>query len=89
MDEKGFQETTPADIRAMIEWLRDRGGAGEGFDVVIEGETPSGDAARASEIVTPWADAGCTWWLDARWHHESQDRMREVRERLEAGPPKL
>jgi len=91
MDEKGFRETKPEDIRSMIDWLRNRGGGGEGFDVVMEGETPADDPAKARDIVAPWAEAGCTWWLDARWAmpHEAPERMREVRERLQAGPPGL
>lgn len=89
--DEGFRETTPDDIRAMIEWLDANGGRRPGFDVVMEGETPPDDAARATEIVTPWADAGCTWWLDARWESPSYgpDRERQVNERLEAGPPRI
>lgn len=91
MDEKGFRKMTPGDITAMLEWLRERGGAGPAFDVVMEGETPADDASKATEIVAPWAEAGCTWWLDARWEmpHDAADRIRQVRERLDAGPPRL
>jgi hypothetical protein len=91
MDDTGFRETTPADIGAMLDWLRERGGAQAGFDLVMEGETPAGDPARAREIVAPWAAAGCTWWLETRWEmpHESTDRMQQVHERLAAGPPRL
>jgi hypothetical protein len=90
MDERGFRETTPPDVTAMLRWLREHGGLRPGFDVVIEGETPA-DATKAGAIVAPWAAAGCTWWLDARWEmpHHSAERMRQVRERLEAGPPRL
>ena len=75
----------------MLAWLRERGGAAPGFDVVMEGETPADDPSSSAEIVAPWAEAGCTWWLDARWQmpHEAPDRMRAVRERLAAGPPTL
>ena len=89
MRDGDFAETTPDDIRAMTAWLAERGGMGEGFDVVMEGETPHDDAARARDIVAPWAEAGCTWWLDARWAmpHDASERMAQVRERLAAGPP--
>ncbi|MDA1004793.1 MAG: LLM class flavin-dependent oxidoreductase [Chloroflexi bacterium] len=90
MRDGAYAETTPDDIRAMRAWLAERGGMGEGFDVIMEGETPADDVARARDIVAPWAEAGCTWWLDSRWTmpHEAPQRMAEVRERLAAGPPK-
>jgi hypothetical protein len=57
--------------------------------MVAEGETPAGDPAAAAAQITPWAEAGCTWWLETRWEmpHDSAVRMREVHERLAAGPP--
>ena len=89
MDESGFRATTPDDVRAMLRWLDEHGGVRPGFDVVMEGETPADDPAGAGAVVAPWAEAGCTWWLEARWEmpHDSAERMRQVRERLEAGPP--
>jgi len=90
MDSAGtFRRTTPEDIRAMRRWLEEHGSMQGSFDIVTEGETPGDDADRAAAIVSPWADAGCTWWLEVRWQlpHESDERMREVRQRLAAGPP--
>jgi alkanesulfonate monooxygenase SsuD/methylene tetrahydromethanopterin reductase-like flavin-dependent oxidoreductase (luciferase family) len=91
MEDGTFAETKPEHVRAMLEWLRERGGAGEGFEVIMEGETPADDPERARAIVAPWAEAGCTWWLDARWAmpHESAERMQQVNERLAAGPPRV
>lgn len=57
---------------------------------------PGGDANEqlelavlAEELVAPWADAGCTWWLETNWEmpHHSGERMAQVRTRLLAGPP--
>ena len=89
MDERGFRACTPDDIRATRAWLEEQGGVQPGFDIVTEGETPADDRAAAGSIMIPWAEAGCTWWLETRWEmpHDSAERMREVRERLEAGPP--
>src|SRR5690606_16862168 len=89
MGEDGFRETAPDDIRAMLAWLRERGGAGPGFDVVMEGETPADDPAAAASTVAPWVEAGCTWWPEARWMVEAADRARLVRARIEAGPPRV
>jgi Luciferase-like monooxygenase len=90
MDQRGFRPTTPADISAMLSWLDEHGGVRAGFDVVMEGETPA-DPAQAAAVVTPWVEAGCTWWLDSRWEmpHDSRERMRQVNERLAAGPPRV
>jgi hypothetical protein len=90
MGDSGFRATTADDIGAMLRWLDEHGGVRPGFDVVMEGETPADDAGKASAIVAPWSAAGCTWWLETRWQlpHGTAERMRQVRERLEAGPPR-
>jgi alkanesulfonate monooxygenase SsuD/methylene tetrahydromethanopterin reductase-like flavin-dependent oxidoreductase (luciferase family) len=78
----------PDDARAVRAWLTEHG-AGPGFDIVAEGETPPADPAAAAAQVAPWADAGCTWWLETRWEmpHDSPERMTQIRERIAAGPP--
>jgi alkanesulfonate monooxygenase SsuD/methylene tetrahydromethanopterin reductase-like flavin-dependent oxidoreductase (luciferase family) len=82
------RDPVPDDARAARSWLAGHGAAA-GLDMVAEGETPAGDPAVASALVTPWARAGCTWWLETRWEmpHDSADRMADVRARLAAGPP--
>jgi alkanesulfonate monooxygenase SsuD/methylene tetrahydromethanopterin reductase-like flavin-dependent oxidoreductase (luciferase family) len=79
----------PDDARAVRGWL-DEHGAGPAFDIVADGETPAEDPAAAAALVAPWADAGCTWWLETRWEmpHDSAGRMRQIEERLAAGPPR-
>jgi len=89
MDENGSRETTQADIKPILAWLGERG-VRPGFDVVIEGETPADDAARAAAIVAGWERAGCTWWTETRWSSPEHpaERTRDVYERLQAGPPR-
>jgi hypothetical protein len=80
---------TPATARDVRAWLTDRG-APPDLDVIAQGETPA-DPELAAAAVRPWADAGCTWWLETRWempHHGAQ-RMQQVGERIAAGPPAL
>ena len=82
-------EATPADAAAARAWLTEHG-APAGLDVVADGETPAGDHEAAVAAVAPWAEAGCTWWLETRWEmpHDSADRLHQTRERLTAGPPR-
>jgi hypothetical protein len=82
------REPGPDDARAVRQWLTDNG-AGPGFDMVVDGETPAGDPAAAAAVTGAWAEAGCTWWLETRWEmpHDSAERMAEIRARIEAGPP--
>ena len=81
------RDPAPQDVREMRAWLAEHGARSD-LDVVSEGETPAGNPAAATARVTPWAEAGCTWWLETRWEmpHHSPDRMSEIRQRLAAGP---
>lgn len=81
----------PDHVRDMLRWLRDRGGAGEGFDFVVEGETEPDNDTQTRERLAPLAEAGATWWLETRWQmpYSSDERMRQIRERIEAGPPRI
>ncbi len=78
----------PEELRKLRAWLEQRG-VTEPFDVLAEGETPATDTEQAAAIVRPWRDAGATWWMETRWEmpHESDERMREVEERIAARPP--
>ncbi len=85
----GGREQTPEDVREMRAWLVEHGAATD-LDVISEGETTT-DPAEASDRVAPWAEAGCTWWLETRWEmpHQGPERYEEVRARLTAGPPEV
>jgi alkanesulfonate monooxygenase SsuD/methylene tetrahydromethanopterin reductase-like flavin-dependent oxidoreductase (luciferase family) len=86
----GGRAPGPDDARAVRQWLTGHG-AGPGFDIVADGETPAGDPAAAAAVTRAWAwaEAGCTWWLETRWEmpHDSPERMSDIRARIEAGPP--
>jgi hypothetical protein len=84
----GGRPGTPDDIRELRGWLSEHGAPAD-LDVVAEGETPAHDAGAAAAVVSPWAAAGCTWWLETRWDlpPDREEGMRVVRDRLAAGPP--
>jgi len=83
------REHAPSDAREVRTWLTDHGASSE-LDMISEGETPADDHAAAAAVVTPWAAAGCTWWLETRWQmfDDAEERKHQlIRERLIAGPP--
>ena len=89
-DTPGPGQGAPKDIAAMVEWL-DANGRRPGFDVIWEGQTPADNPEQATDIVRPWADAGATWWLEARWMPFEGDKNPEtaLRDRIAAGPPSV
>jgi alkanesulfonate monooxygenase SsuD/methylene tetrahydromethanopterin reductase-like flavin-dependent oxidoreductase (luciferase family) len=85
----GGRTGTPDDLRELLSWLAGRGARAD-LDVVVDGETPAGDPTAATAAVTPWAEAGATWWLETRWSLSSSGDAghQAVLERLAAGPPR-
>ena len=79
------QVTEPAGLAEIAATVRARLEPRDGpFEIVAQGSTPP-DADRAADIVTPWAEAGATWWLDAHWEGATVDSLRR---RIAAGPPR-
>jgi hypothetical protein len=87
-DDGNFRQMQPADATDIRAWIEERR-PGSAIDIIAEGESPP-DSDEAAAIVKPWADAGATWWLDARWAiPEGTDPNTVVNERLAAGPPRI
>jgi alkanesulfonate monooxygenase SsuD/methylene tetrahydromethanopterin reductase-like flavin-dependent oxidoreductase (luciferase family) len=76
---------TPDDLRAMVAFVRERRGSLDGFDVVMDGNTPPDQRAAAVDAAERWREAGATWWIEQNWDDWSPDL---VRRRIAAGPPK-
>lgn len=81
------QDITPDHIRAMASYVAERRALATPFDIVMEGETPGDDPARAAAIVRPFAEAGATWWNETRW--SAMDDIELVRTRIRQGPPRI
>lgn len=79
-------DITPDDIRAMKAYIEQHRTLSTPFDIISEGQTPGEDPARAAELVRPYARAGSTWWMEARWQARTID---EIRLRISQGPPKI
>ena len=89
MEKKGGRlkrrTTTPDDIREMHAFVDERRTLTTPFDIVMEGETPGDDLEKAASIVQPWAEAGATWWIEAKWGAQDDP----VRARIQQGPPRF
>lgn len=81
-------EPTPEAAAAVRSWMVEHG-AGSA-DLVGEGETPADDPLAAAAAVLPWAEAGCTWWIESRWSTAAGQgvRVAEATARIAAGPPR-
>jgi hypothetical protein len=89
-DDRQWRDTTPGDIRAIGDFVASNRSEPTPFDIVMEGETPGDDPARAGAIVRQWADAGATWWIETRWEvPRDVEGLKIVRERILQGPPRL
>ena len=83
---------TPVSLRELvghITTLRAADGQSmEGYDVIVEGDS-HGEFGTVRPPVEQWADAGATWWVESWWDlPDSPEGRRELRRRLELGPPR-
>jgi alkanesulfonate monooxygenase SsuD/methylene tetrahydromethanopterin reductase-like flavin-dependent oxidoreductase (luciferase family) len=81
-----MRAATPDEIGQMRLWIDQHRTETTPFDIVVEGTTPGDDPAQAADIVRPYAEAGTTWWLEARWNDPDQEH---VLARLRQGPPSI
>jgi alkanesulfonate monooxygenase SsuD/methylene tetrahydromethanopterin reductase-like flavin-dependent oxidoreductase (luciferase family) len=80
-------EVTPADVRAMADYVRERRSEPGPFEIVVEGRTPGDDPAAAATVVRPFAEAGATWWIEAMW--TAPNEPADIRARVTQGPPRI
>lgn len=78
------------DLRETATMIKELRGTLDGFDLVLEGETPGDDRAKAIAQLRPYAEAGLTWWLENVWMtpHE-KGGVEGIRQRIRQGPPKF
>jgi hypothetical protein len=91
LDENGKgRPATPDDIRAMRVYVEEHRTETTPFDIVTEGRTPGDNPSEAARIVSGWAEAGVTWWIEAMWDAMDGDEGREaVLRRIQQGPPRI
>ena len=69
------------EIRSFVNANRE---PGVPFDIIVEGQTPLNDPARASQVVTSFKEAGATWWIEALW---DEPDLEVALSRVRHGPP--
>ena len=77
---------TSTEIHDLLAYIKIQQTIPAAFDVVHGGQTLGRDAGEDADSVAPYAEAGVTWWLEARLPWVSS--LAEVRERIRKGPPK-
>jgi alkanesulfonate monooxygenase SsuD/methylene tetrahydromethanopterin reductase-like flavin-dependent oxidoreductase (luciferase family) len=88
-DDKTFVEITPEHIREISAFVAANRTEPTPFDIVMEGETPGDDPAKAAAHVKRWAEAGATWWIESRWEvPRDAEGLKVVLERIRQGPPR-
>ncbi len=86
--ETGARQALPNEIRQIAAYIRENLSSEEPYDIVVDGQTPGADPAHTLEIITPWAEAGATWWIESLWEApRTSEGLLTVRQRIELGPP--
>ncbi|PJI93250.1 LLM class flavin-dependent oxidoreductase [Luteimicrobium subarcticum] len=87
--ERGFEPLAAQDVAALCTDLAQRraavGRTGE-FDVVVQGVTDDADPGASRVRLSALADAGATWWVEARWDPVSATPD-ALLTRVRQGPP--
>ena len=79
----------PEDIREIKSWILENRTLKTPFDIIIEGKTPVKERENWHDTVSPYHEAGATWWIEAMWYVSSKDGDKPLLERIRAGPPIL
>lgn len=79
------ESVSPQAVAEIRDWMVQRRGTVDGFDIVVEGVTEGTDPAAVQAQLEPYRQAGATWWIESRWGDEvTADSLQE---RIAQGPP--
>ena len=84
-DQGQFEDILPEDVREVRAYNDANRTLDTPFDIVVEGKTGGMGPEQIQAKLSPWVEAGATWWIDGYWEATPQ----EVAERLRQGPPKI
>jgi alkanesulfonate monooxygenase SsuD/methylene tetrahydromethanopterin reductase-like flavin-dependent oxidoreductase (luciferase family) len=80
-----FEDLTPADVREMRAFVAANRTLTTPFDIVVEGRTAGFSRQQAQEAVSPWNEAGATWWMEGLASLSDDEAVDRIRQ----GPPRL
>jgi alkanesulfonate monooxygenase SsuD/methylene tetrahydromethanopterin reductase-like flavin-dependent oxidoreductase (luciferase family) len=79
------EDATPADIREIKAYVDANRSLTTPFDIITSGKISGMDHSQQQDKLTPFRDAGATWWIEGLWG-ESEEK---VMERIRLGPPEV
>lgn len=77
----------PEDLSKVVEYVRSIRSDNEPFDVASVGWTTAVNRERNAKKVSPFAEAGMTWWLENLY--PKRDSPEGIRKRIHLGPPSM
>ena len=83
MDADGqFIKLQPQHVRQMKAYIDDNRSATSAFDIIVEGQTLGLGDAQMADLLSPWTEAGATWWIETLFDVSFE----ELTNRLRQGP---
>ncbi len=80
-----FVDVLPEDVREMKAYIGANRTLATPFDIVVDGSTFGMSPKEVADKLTPWVEAGATWWIESRYGVPKD----EVIARIRQGPPRL
>lgn len=80
-----FCDLQPEDIRQMKAYIEANRTLTTPFDIIVEGNTFGLERAQSVDKLSPWIEAGATWWMESM----GQTPQDELLAHLRKGPPHL
>ena len=84
-----------ADLRDLVDFAQEQRQGDAPFDVTMGGFSRGDDPSLDAEVITPYAEAGLTWWIESvtpwryGWQNAGPWPVERMGERIRLGPPRL
>ncbi len=82
-------DLTPTDVENLKAYIASQRTTDAPFDIVIGGQTAGADPVQAKTLVSSFARAGATWWLESAGAWPETLSLDTMRARIRQGPPRV